>query len=77
MTQQSETFGIVFENIPIINLRNEIVRYYATLDQRGANSRGIGEGVCVQHLCGIEQPRGRASNQSGQVSRSTIKKEGI
>lgn len=47
MTQQSETFGIVFENIPIINLRNEVVRYYATLDQRGANSRGIGEGVCA------------------------------
>lgn len=34
MKQQSETFGIVFENIPIINLRNEFARYYAALDDK-------------------------------------------
>ncbi|HAG50694.1 MAG: hypothetical protein A2X87_01095 [Deltaproteobacteria bacterium GWC2_42_51] len=34
MKQQSETFGLAFENIPIINLRNEFARYYAVLNDK-------------------------------------------
>jgi hypothetical protein len=43
MQERSETFGIVLNNIPLINLRNEFTRYYNALNEKDFTDQFKGE----------------------------------